>query len=143
MISRRSVLHFSSGNRGGSMAAVTSKLELPAVNYYHKELHLGRCSSPISASGKSKTRVTISELRVTSLYLRVKSSTSQFALSLPRITGLNLQDTIANLRVTISNPRVKSWNLQVTSPKAVLKTRVGILKIRAEAYYESNSKHMS
>ena len=27
---------------------------LPAINYYHKALHLGCCSSPISASGNGK-----------------------------------------------------------------------------------------
>ena len=46
--------------RGGSKAAATSKMEcfviivngfrLPAVNYYHKALHIGCCSSPRSAS---------------------------------------------------------------------------------------------
>ena len=46
--------------RGGSRAAATSKMErfviivngfqLPAVNYYHKALHLGCYSSPRSAS---------------------------------------------------------------------------------------------
>ena len=44
--------------RGGSRTAATSKVELfviivkrlEAVNYYHKELHLGCCSSPRSAS---------------------------------------------------------------------------------------------
>ena len=37
--------------RGGSRAAATSKMErLEAVNYYHKVLHLGCCSSPKSAS---------------------------------------------------------------------------------------------
>ena len=45
---------------GGSRTAAISKMEhfviivngqrLPAVNYYHNELHLGSCSSPISAS---------------------------------------------------------------------------------------------
>ena len=40
-------------SRGGSRAAATSKMEcfrLEAVNYYHKALHLGCCSSPRSAS---------------------------------------------------------------------------------------------
>ena len=44
--------------RGGSRTAATSKMELfviivnsfQLVNYYHKVLHLGRCSSPRSAS---------------------------------------------------------------------------------------------
>ena len=38
--------------RGGSRTAATSKMELFViiVNYYHKVLHLGCCSSPISAS---------------------------------------------------------------------------------------------
>ena len=44
--------------RGGSSTAATSKMELfmiiyngfQAVNYYHKELYLGCCSSPRSAS---------------------------------------------------------------------------------------------
>ena len=43
--------------RGGSRTTATSKMErfviivrLPAVNYYHKALHLGCCSSPRSAS---------------------------------------------------------------------------------------------
>ena len=43
--------------RGGSRTAATSKIEqfviivqLPAVNYYHKALHLGCCSSPRSTS---------------------------------------------------------------------------------------------
>ena len=49
------------GTRGGSRTAATSKMErfviivngwkLEAVNYYHKVLHLGYCSSPRSASG--------------------------------------------------------------------------------------------
>ena len=47
------------GVRGGSRAAATSKMErfviivngLAVVNYYHKALHLGYCSSPRSASG--------------------------------------------------------------------------------------------
>ena len=39
--------------RDGSRTAATSKMELEAVNYYHKALHLGCCSSPISASGSS------------------------------------------------------------------------------------------
>ena len=30
---------------------------LPAVNYYHKELHLGGCSSPRSASGSSARNI--------------------------------------------------------------------------------------
>ena len=43
--------------RGGSRTAATSKMECfviivnGAVNYYHKALHLGRCSSPRSVSG--------------------------------------------------------------------------------------------
>ena len=38
--------------RGGPRAAATSKMEcfVKVVNYYHKALHLGRCSSPRSAS---------------------------------------------------------------------------------------------
>ena len=32
-------------SRDGSRTAVTSKVELAAVNYYHKELHLGCCRS--------------------------------------------------------------------------------------------------
>ena len=40
--------------RGGSRTAATSKMErfvkLEAVNYYHKALHFGCCSSPRSAS---------------------------------------------------------------------------------------------
>ena len=53
---------FDVGSRGGSRTAATSKMELfviivngfqlEAVNYYHKELHLGCCSSPRSASGQ-------------------------------------------------------------------------------------------
>ena len=52
--------HLGKGNRrvirDGSRAAVTSKMEcfviiVPAVNCYHKALHLGCCSSPRSASG--------------------------------------------------------------------------------------------
>ena len=47
--------------RGGSRTAATSKMErfvnnsyrVPAVNYYHKALHLGCCNSPRSASGHS------------------------------------------------------------------------------------------
>ena len=35
--------------RSGSRAAATSKMELPAVNYYHKELQLHYCSGPRSA----------------------------------------------------------------------------------------------
>ena len=38
--------------RGGSRAAATSK-PLEAVNYYHKVLHLGCCSSPRSTSESS------------------------------------------------------------------------------------------
>ena len=41
--------------RGGCRTAGTSKngaLCDKAVNYYHKELHLGCCSSPRSASGR-------------------------------------------------------------------------------------------
>ena len=51
--------------RGGSRAAATSKMEcfviivndwkLEAVNYYRKELHLGCCSSPRSASENGLT----------------------------------------------------------------------------------------
>ena len=43
-------------SRGGSRTAATSKIELfmiikkEAVNYYHKVLHLGCCSSPRSVS---------------------------------------------------------------------------------------------
>ena len=43
--------------RGGSRTAATSKMECfviivkGAVNYYHKALYLGRCSSPRSVSG--------------------------------------------------------------------------------------------
>ena len=39
-------------NRGGSRTAATSKMErfVIIVNYYHKALHLGCCSSPRSAS---------------------------------------------------------------------------------------------
>ena len=39
--------------RGGSRTAATSKMErfVKAVNYYHKELYLGYCGSPRSASG--------------------------------------------------------------------------------------------
>ena len=36
--------------RGGSRTAATFKVELPVVNYYHKEFHLGCCSSSRSAS---------------------------------------------------------------------------------------------
>ena len=38
--------------RGGSRTAATSKMEhfVIIVNYYHKVLHLGCCSSPRSAS---------------------------------------------------------------------------------------------
>ena len=38
--------------RGGSRTAVTSNIErfVIIVNYYHKALHLGCCSSPRSAS---------------------------------------------------------------------------------------------
>ena len=42
--------------KGKSRTAATSKMELfviivlPAVNYYHKVLHLGYCSSPRSTS---------------------------------------------------------------------------------------------
>ena len=49
---------------GGSRTAATSRMEhfviivngqrLPAVNYYHNELHLGSCSSPISASANKR-----------------------------------------------------------------------------------------
>ena len=50
--------------RGRSRTAATSKMEcfviivngwkLPAVNYYHKTLHLGCCSSPRSASERGE-----------------------------------------------------------------------------------------
>ena len=36
--------------RGGGRTAATSKMELETVNYYHKALHLGYCSSPRSTS---------------------------------------------------------------------------------------------
>ena len=36
--------------KGGSRTSATSKMELPAVNYYHKALHLGCSSSPRSVS---------------------------------------------------------------------------------------------
>ena len=36
--------------RGASRTAATYKMEREAVNYYHKALHLGCCSSPRSAS---------------------------------------------------------------------------------------------
>ena len=45
--------------RGGSRTATTSKMEHFVIivngllNYYHKVLHLGCCSSPRSASGYS------------------------------------------------------------------------------------------
>ena len=39
--------------RGGSRTTATSRLE--AVNYYHKELHLGCCSNPRSASVLNQT----------------------------------------------------------------------------------------
>ena len=51
---RASGLQSIRASKGGSRTAATSKVEpakLPAVNYYHKELHLGCCSSPRSASG--------------------------------------------------------------------------------------------
>ena len=37
-------------HRDGSRTAATSKMKLEAVNYYHKVLHSGYCSSPRSAS---------------------------------------------------------------------------------------------
>ena len=37
------------------------KGRLPAVNYYHKELHLGCCSSPRFASGVYKSSSWLSE----------------------------------------------------------------------------------
>ena len=51
-------IHVYLTTRGGSRAAATSKMEsfmiivkrLPPVNYYHKALHLGCCSSPRSTS---------------------------------------------------------------------------------------------
>ena len=72
--------NFSKLTRGGSRAAATSKMECfaiivngfqpltiitkhsildvaVAVNYYHKALHLGCCSSPRSVSAYSKTPV--------------------------------------------------------------------------------------
>ena len=36
--------------RGRHLDLLISKCQLPTVNYYHKELHLGCCSSPISLS---------------------------------------------------------------------------------------------
>ena len=41
--------------RGGSRTAATSKMELFViiVNYYHRVLHLGCCSSPRSVSGNT------------------------------------------------------------------------------------------
>ena len=47
-------------SRGGSRTAATSKIELfmiikkEAVNYYHKVLHLGCCSSPRSVSEQAQ-----------------------------------------------------------------------------------------
>ena len=42
-------------NRGGSRTAVAT-MQLEAINYYHKELHLGYCSSPTKVSvEKGKT----------------------------------------------------------------------------------------
>ena len=45
---------FENYSRGGSRTAATSKVELfviiEAVKYHHKELHLGCCNSPRSAS---------------------------------------------------------------------------------------------
>ena len=41
--------------RGGSRAAATSKVECFVINYYHKALHLGCCSSPRSASDYRST----------------------------------------------------------------------------------------
>ena len=56
---------FNKNARGGSRTAAISKMErfviivngfqLPAVNYYHKALHLGCCSSPRSASSYCST----------------------------------------------------------------------------------------
>ena len=42
--------------RHGSRTAATSKMErfVIIVNYYHKALHLGCCSSPRSASGNNQ-----------------------------------------------------------------------------------------
>ena len=62
------------GIRGGSKAPATSKMErfviivngfqpltiitkLPAVNYYHKALHLGCCSHPRSAAGNKFAQI--------------------------------------------------------------------------------------
>ena len=46
------VIYFAATSfKGGSRAAATSKMErfVIIVNYYHKALHLGCCSSPRSA----------------------------------------------------------------------------------------------
>ena len=44
--------------KGGSRAAATSKMEpfVIIVNYYHKALHLGCCSSPRSVSDNYNAR---------------------------------------------------------------------------------------
>ena len=55
LISRvNEVLTFGQGRGGGSRIAATSKMEFFVIilcDYYHKQLHLGWCSSPRSASG--------------------------------------------------------------------------------------------
>ena len=55
--------------RGGSRAAATSKMEcfVKAVNYYHKALHLGCCSSPRSASAY---KVIFSKIRDPHVFIR-------------------------------------------------------------------------
>ena len=70
LYSQRKVIAAIDVVRSGSRAAATSKMEcfvinssrFPAVNYYHKALHLGCCSSPRSASGCGVVR----DWRVTS-----------------------------------------------------------------------------
>ena len=46
-------------NRGGSRTAAKSKIDrfVTIVNYYHKTLHLGCCSSPRSASDLTESKI--------------------------------------------------------------------------------------
>ena len=65
--------------RGGSRTAVTSKMELFVIilNYYHKVLHLGCCSSPRSASeayqATTEERIEIISTTKSILFWMVKS----------------------------------------------------------------------
>ena len=64
---------------------------------------------------KSQTRVTSSDIRVTSLNPRVTSSNLRVTSSNPPVTCSNARVTSSNPRVTSSNSQVTASNPQVTS----------------------------